>query len=115
MGPWESAPAAGAERTGAAGSREPIFANKELRHYRAQGHTEPDRSGMGRIANDPPRAGIAGISPDDDRVACCYSEKTNSIEPGCIFSSPLVPSTNHFGQAPPSPTSIATYCLPLTL
>jgi hypothetical protein len=115
MGPWESAPAAGAERTGAAGSREPIFANKELRHYRAQGHTEPDIGAEWGGSRTTRPALDRRVSPDDDRVACCYSEKTNSIEPGCIFSSPLVPSTNHFGQAPPSPTSIATYCLPLTL
>ena len=65
-----------------------------------------------RCAED--RWGGPGSGPPHG-VAPAQSANTNSIEPGCIFSSPSVLLTNHFGQAPPSPTSSATYCLPSTL
>ena len=63
-------------------------------------------SNRGGIVKNPPRL----MSPIGDAAA----QRANSIEPGSTFSRPSVLSTNHFGQAPPSPTRSAMYCLPST-
>ena len=53
------------------------------------------------------KQGRTGAFRPAQGIATVQSANTNSIEPGSIFSSPSVLSTNHFGQAPPSPTSSA--------